>query len=105
MMDDWESEVEAPPTFRPFTREELELIETRIFEKKLLAKKRAEKKAKNIAVSHIMFLVEDTNNLRTYRALYMYVVRNSSTRLQCNINHKYIFFATLYINISCSRST
>ncbi len=49
-MDDWEDEVDTTPTFRPFTREEKEAIESRIFEQKLLEKKRAEKRAKNIAV-------------------------------------------------------
>jgi hypothetical protein len=39
------------PTFRPFTREELEVIENKIFDKKLAAKKKAEKRAKNVAVS------------------------------------------------------
>ena len=39
------------PTFRPFTREELELIEGKIFDKKLQAKKKEEKRAKNVAVS------------------------------------------------------
>ncbi|QQP35116.1 Sodium channel protein, partial [Caligus rogercresseyi] len=37
------------PTFRPFTREELAIIENRILEKKLTAKKKAERRAKNIA--------------------------------------------------------
>ena len=40
------------PTFRPFSREELAEIENRIFEKNLIAKKRAEKMAKNVAVSN-----------------------------------------------------
>ena len=39
------------PVFRPFTREELEIIESKIFDKKLQAKKKAEKRAKNVAVS------------------------------------------------------
>jgi len=39
------------PVFRPFTREELAVIENRIREKKLAAKKRAERRARNIAVS------------------------------------------------------
>ena len=39
------------PTFRPFTREELAVIENRISEKKLAAKKKAERRARNIAVS------------------------------------------------------
>jgi len=39
------------PTFRPFTREELAEIEKRIFEKNLQKKKKAEKNAKNVAVS------------------------------------------------------
>lgn len=38
------------PRFRPFTREELEIIEGRIFDKKLQEKKKAEKRAKNVAV-------------------------------------------------------
>lgn len=37
------------PTFRPFTREELAIIENRIIEKKLAAKKKAERRARNIA--------------------------------------------------------
>jgi hypothetical protein len=40
------------PVFRPFTREELAVIENRISEKKLAAKKKADKLARNIAVSH-----------------------------------------------------
>ena len=40
------------PTFRPFTRDELQTIENRIFENKLNAKKKQEKKDKNIAVRH-----------------------------------------------------
>ena len=40
------------PTFRPFTREELAIIEKRIHDKAVAAKKRAEKRAKNIAVSN-----------------------------------------------------
>jgi hypothetical protein len=39
------------PVFRPFTREELAVIENRISEKKLAAKKKADKLARNIAVS------------------------------------------------------
>jgi len=45
---DNESEASLP-TFRPFTREELAIIENRILEKSLAAKKKAEKRAKNIA--------------------------------------------------------
>ena len=53
MEDFWSLEDEAAaPTFRHFTREELERIEAKIFEKKLAAKKRAEKRAKNILVSN-----------------------------------------------------
>ena len=47
---DNESEASLP-TFRPFTREERAIIENRILEKALAAKKKAEKRAKNIAVS------------------------------------------------------
>ena len=39
------------PTFRPFTREELFIIENRISEKRAAAIKRAERRARNIAVS------------------------------------------------------
>ena len=46
-----ENESESLPTFRPFTREELAVIENRISEKKLAAKKKAERRARNIAVS------------------------------------------------------
>ena len=41
---------EELPTFRPFTAEELATIENRIFENKLAAKKKQERKDKNIAV-------------------------------------------------------
>ena len=54
MDDSWSTDgddLNSPPTFRPFTREELEVIEKRIFEKKLAAKKQEEKLAKNIKVS------------------------------------------------------
>ena len=40
------------PTFRPFTREELAVIENRITEKNLAAKKKAERRARNIAVKY-----------------------------------------------------
>lgn len=40
----------GPPIFRPFTREELAAIEDTIYQKKMAAKKRAERKAANIAV-------------------------------------------------------
>ena len=43
------------PTFRPFTREELAVIENRITEKKLAAKKKAERRARNIAVRKYLF--------------------------------------------------
>ena len=39
------------PTFRPFTREELAIIDNRILENKLAAKKRQERRDRNIAVS------------------------------------------------------
>ena len=49
--DQAENESESSlPTFRPFTREELAIIENRISEKKLAAKKKQEKLARNIAV-------------------------------------------------------
>ena len=48
MGDDWDVDFDAP-TFRPFTREEKEIIENRIFEKRLMEKKKADKRAKNIA--------------------------------------------------------
>ena len=38
------------PTFRPFTREELNTIENRIFENKLAAKKKQETWDKNISI-------------------------------------------------------
>ena len=37
------------PTFRPFTRDELAVIENRIYEDKLAAKKKAERRDRNIA--------------------------------------------------------
>ena len=37
------------PTFRPFTRDELATIENRIYEDKLAAKKKAERRDRNIA--------------------------------------------------------
>ena len=49
--DQAENESESSlPTFRPFTREELAIIENRITEKKLAAKKKEERRARNIAV-------------------------------------------------------
>ncbi len=48
---DNENESENLPVFRPFTREELAIIENRILQKKIAAKKRAERQARNIAVS------------------------------------------------------
>ena len=51
-MADWSSDSEtSQPIFRPFTREELEAIESKIFEKKMLRKKKDQKRAKNIAVN------------------------------------------------------
>ena len=44
-----DSESSLPP-FRPFTREELAIIEKRIHDKAAAAKKRAERRARNIAV-------------------------------------------------------
>ena len=45
------------PTFRPFTREELAIIENRISEKRAAAIKRAERRARNIAVrKHLLIL-------------------------------------------------
>ena len=41
---------EELPVFRPFTRDELSTIENRIFENKLAAKKKAERRDRNIAV-------------------------------------------------------
>ena len=46
------------PAFRPFTREELELIENKIFDKKLQAKKKADKRAKNVAVRFLSKLFQ-----------------------------------------------
>lgn len=53
-MSDTQAENESEsslPIFRPFTREELAIIENRITEKRVSAKKRAERRARNIAVS------------------------------------------------------
>lgn len=55
-MDDWDADLEAAPVFRHFTREEKEKVEKRIFAKKIALKKRAEKQAKNIAVSFCLAL-------------------------------------------------
>ena len=55
MADDWLLDDDVNQTFRPFTREELEVIEKRIFEKKLAAKKQEEKLAKNIRVRMIRY--------------------------------------------------
>ena len=44
------------PTFRPFTREELAIIENRITEKRAAAIKRAERRARNIAVREHLLL-------------------------------------------------
>ncbi len=49
-MDGWDDEeAETAPVFRPFTRDVMEEINRRIFEQKLLEKKREEKRKKNIA--------------------------------------------------------
>ena len=45
------------PTFRPFTREELAIIENRITEKRAAAIKRAERRARNIAVREYLVIV------------------------------------------------
>eukprot|EP00094_Tigriopus_californicus_P000958 TCALIF_00927-PA protein Name:"Similar to para Sodium channel protein para (Drosophila melanogaster)" AED:0.11 eAED:0.11 QI:164/0.70/0.5/1/1/1/18/32/1532 len=47
-MDDWDFEAEAPPTFRPFTRDELKTIEDRIQQKNETKKKREMKRQENI---------------------------------------------------------
>lgn len=44
------------PTFRPFTREELAVVEKKIADKRAAAKKRAERRARNIAVSQSLLL-------------------------------------------------
>lgn len=49
-MDDWDFEAEAPPTFRPFTRDELQTIEDRIQQKNETKKKREMKRQENIKV-------------------------------------------------------
>ena len=46
------------PTFRPFTREELAIIENRISEKRAAAIKRAERRARNIAVSKLLITIK-----------------------------------------------
>ena len=46
------------PTFRPFTREELAIIENRISEKRAAAIKRAERRARNIAVSKLLLIIK-----------------------------------------------
>ena len=46
------------PTFRPFTREELAIIENRISEKRAAAIKRAERRARNIAVSKLLIIIK-----------------------------------------------
>ena len=43
------------PTFRPFTREELAIISNRITEKRAAAIKRAERRARNIAVRQLVY--------------------------------------------------
>ncbi len=45
------------PTFRPFTREELAVIEHRIAEKRIKAEKKAERNARNKAVKYFHFLL------------------------------------------------
>jgi hypothetical protein len=42
------------PVFRPFTREELAVIDERIQEKRLKAEKKAERRARNKAVIHVL---------------------------------------------------
>ena len=60
------------PTFRPFTREELAVIENRITEKNLAAKKKAERRARNIAVKYTtlfrtkLWSMTSNNNVLNY---------------------------------------
>jgi hypothetical protein len=52
-MDDFlwsDDDDSAQETFRHFTRDELEKIEQKIFDKKLAARKKAERREKNIQV-------------------------------------------------------
>ena len=55
------------PVFRPFTREELAVIDERIEEKRLKAEKKAERRARNKAVSvesiNLLFDWPQTSNL------------------------------------------
>jgi hypothetical protein len=44
---------ESLPTFRPFSREELAIIDKRIRDRAASSKKRADRKARNIAVSFV----------------------------------------------------
>ena len=58
-MSDRENDSESSlPTFRPFTREELAIISNRIEEKRAAAIKRAERRARNIAVSKHLIIIE-----------------------------------------------
>lgn len=93
MDDDDDSNLE---TFRPFTREELEATEKRIFEKKLAAKKLEEKMAKNIKVSIdygnkycIIFDEENEMSLQFYRTGYS-KARSWWTRLPERLSHNIV---------------
>ena len=54
------------PTFRPFTREELAIISNRIEEKRAAAIKRAERRARNIAVRQLVYSYNILDSNKSY---------------------------------------
>ena len=54
------------PTFRPFTREELAIISNRITEKRAAAIKRAERRARNIAVRQLVYSYNILDSNKSY---------------------------------------
>jgi hypothetical protein len=58
MSDEQNDSESSLPTFRPFTREEFAIITNRITEKRASAIKRAERKARNIAVRKLLIIIK-----------------------------------------------
>ena len=108
------------PRFRPFTREELEIIEGKIFDKKLQAKKKAEKRAKNVAVSWPTFRITFYIRMLYHKWLWsLRTICSSSSvvqqwkRISCKHNARWphlsqlkvsAFFALLKINFVKKRN-
>ena len=75
------------PVFRPFTREELAVIEHRIEEKKISAQKKAERNARNKAVrdKDLRYCLFSPSRDKTYQDLTFYRDQDKTSR------YKYCF--------------